>query len=421
MEFRPKSTFENRTSRNNKTHRGFNNFNKPRMTQSPKMTTNKLRYSTQKEKLYSLNDINDKITNSKGPKLPKQYKRLTDKELNQYYGNDKLVGWSYDKLFINQYFQKFKNPQNAVNKKSENLDKLQKKYNTNLLKSENNKDNEISNQNNNGENNKIVIFKRPFSQRNKKPQKIILATKRNYIWMPKNYRKYDLQVKNPRMISTTLSFDISLKRIPSYTHKEICQKMNNTDIFFVKDKKNNNNNRIKSSYIFSESDVFCKKNDKINLSKSGETYLFKHNSLKKYTPLNESNSRWKPGVNYPNLINHPSTDYSILSPNMKNNQYIRTKQTIFEESKNINKNKISDALQKKILFFNPTHKQKGLAEFIDITKNGSGNPGKDYVNKFKENPLCFQRNSEVCATFGDVYYNYRNVSTRPFMKERFES
>lgn len=417
MEFCPISSFEYRTSRNNKIYRGFNHFNKQRINQSPKISTNKLKYSTKKEKLYSLNDINDKITNSKGPKIPKQYKRLTDKELNQYYGNDKLVGWSYDKLLINKYFQQFKTPQNIVNKKIENLTESHKENDTNLL---NNNKNKISNHNNN-ENNKKVGFKRPFSQRNKKSQRFIPATKRNDIWMPKDYKKYDLQVKNPRIISTALSFDISLKRIPSYSYQEIRKKMNNTDIFFTKDKNNNNNKRIKSSYIFSESDVFCVKNDKVNLSKCGETYLFKHNSLKKYTPINESNSRWKPGVNYPNLINHPSTDYSILSPSMKNDQCIRTKQSIFEESKNINKNKINDAYQKKISFFNPTHKQKGLGKFIDITKNGSGNPGKDYVNKFKENPLCFQKNSEVCATFGDVYYNYKNVSTRPFMKERFES
>jgi len=52
------------------------------------------------QKLYSLNDINDKITNSKGPKLSKQYKRLTDNELDKCFGNDKLIGWNQDKLFI---------------------------------------------------------------------------------------------------------------------------------------------------------------------------------------------------------------------------------------------------------------------------------------------------------------------------------
>ena len=423
MEFRPKSTFEYRTSRNNKAYRCFNNMNKQRIIQSPKISSNTLRCNTQNEKLYSLNDINDKITNSKGPKLSKQYKRLSDKELKKFYGNDKLIGWNYDKLFINRYFKICKTSQNTFNKKIDNLDELQKKCDTKLLKSENNKNNEITNEKNtNNDKNKISIFKRAISQRNKKSQRIIPATTRKDIWMPKNFQKYDLQVKNPRMINTQFSSDISLKRIPSYSYKEICNKMTNTDIFFIKDKnKKNDNKRIKSSFIFSESDIFSVKNDKINLSKSGEKYLFKCNLLKKYTSLNESNSRWQPGVNYPNLINHHSTDYSILSPNMKNNTYIRTKRSIFEESKNINKNQRNDAYQKKILFFNPTHKQKGLAEFIDITKNGAENPGKDYVNKYKENPLCFQRNSEVCATFGDVYYNYKNVSTKPFMKERFES
>ena len=198
--------------------------------------------------------------------------------------------------------------------------------------------------------------------------------------------------------------------------------MKDSDIFSLKEQNvvKNVNRRIKSSYIFGESDIFCKKNDKVNLSKSGETYLFKPNLGIKYTASNESNSRWQPGTNYPNLINHPSTNFNILSPNVKNNQFNKTKQIIFEECKNIKRNNNDEGYQKKLLFFSPAHKQKGMGEFIDITRNGSGNPGRDFISKYKENPLCFQRNSEVCATFGDIYYNYKNFSAKPFIKDRFE-
>ena len=78
MEFRPKSTFEHRTSRNNMTYRRFNKFNIDNRNQSPKIFTNRMRYLPFQHKLYSLNDINDKLTNSKGPKLAKQYKRLIE-------------------------------------------------------------------------------------------------------------------------------------------------------------------------------------------------------------------------------------------------------------------------------------------------------------------------------------------------------
>ena len=424
MEYLPKSKFESKTSKNNLTNRYFNNYNSEKIIQSPKITPNKLRNSLQEPKLYSLLDINDKITNSKGPKLSKQYKRLTDKELNKYYGNDKLIGWNYDKLFINKFLKSAKTPKTAVN--SKNIIKLStketnnnKNNNTQLFQLDDNKitPNTISN------NSKKNYLKRPNTGNQKTIGKIIPSTKRNDIWMPKNFKDYDLLVKNPKMMDKNSSQEELFKRVQSFSYNEIKKKMNDTDIFFTKNgnKTRSVNRRIKSSYIFSESDIFCRKNDRVNLSKSGETYLFKTYYGKKYTSSNESNSRWQPGVNYPNFMNYPSTNFNILSPNAKNSQYNKTKQIILEECKNYNKDKKDDGFQKKLSFFNPTHKQKGVGEFIDITKNGSGNPSRDFVNKYKENPLCFQRYSEVCATFGDVYYNYKNVSTRPFMKERFES
>ena len=427
MELRPKSQFESRTTKYKSTQKHFNNFSYDTKNQSPKISSNKLRNYLYEPKLYSLIDINDKITNSKGPKLSKLYKRLTDKELNERYGNNKLIGWNYDKLFINNYIKFHKTHKNTVNSNNNNLiPKSDVKKNNNDNKTfsglENNKNNEKSNKTIDQSNQRLFL-KRPNTGIVNKSQKIIPATKRNDIWMPKNYKKYDLQVKNPRAMTSKSVQEERLIKIPSFSYNEIRKKMNDTDIFFTKNitKIRNVNRRIKSSYIFSESDPFCNHNDRINLSKSGEKYLFKTIINQKYTTSNESNSRWQPGVNYPNLINHPSTSFNILSPNIKNSQYNRTKQTIFEESKNLNKNKNEEGYQKKILFFNPTHKQKGIGEFIDITKNGAGNPGRDFIQKYRENPLCFQRSSDVCATFGDIYNNYKNVSTKPFMKERFES
>ena len=420
MEFRPKSTFETRSSRNKKSYRCFDNFKCENVIKNQNILPGKISYILQEKKLYSLSDINEKITNSKGPNLRKQHVRLTDEQLNKFYGNGKLIGWNHDKLFIKNYFKALKHPSSAYNLKMHTIDMNMKKDN----KLENRKTTEQlnSNKTNIDSINKTDI-KNKNPKKEKKLQRIIPATKCNDMWMPKNYKKYDLIVKNPLLIDTKISQDSFLKKLPFFSYEQIRKKMHETDIFFTKEKKSekNINRRIKSSYIFGESDIFCQKNDKVNLSKSGEKYLFKPNILKKYTSSNESNSRWQPGINYPNLINHPSTNFNILSPNVRNNQYNRTKQSIFEECKNINKNKNDDAYQKKLLFFNPTHKQKGMGEFIDLTKNGSSNPGKEFINKYKENSQCCQRSSEVCANFGDVYYNYKNVSTKPFMKERFES
>jgi hypothetical protein len=121
MEFRPKSTIEMRSSRNKKSYRCFNNFKCENITKNSNILTNKLTYSSQEKKLYSLSDINEKITNSKGPNLRKQHIRLTDNELNKFFGNNKLIGWNHDKLFIRNYFKMLKVPQSAFNSKNKKI------------------------------------------------------------------------------------------------------------------------------------------------------------------------------------------------------------------------------------------------------------------------------------------------------------
>ena len=105
MEFRPKSTFETRSSRNKKSYRCFDNFKCENVIKNQNILPGKISYILQEKKLYSLSDINEKITNSKGPNLRKQHVRLTDEQLNKFYGNDKLIGWNHDKLFIKNYFK----------------------------------------------------------------------------------------------------------------------------------------------------------------------------------------------------------------------------------------------------------------------------------------------------------------------------
>ena len=275
----------------------FNNFKSEKINQSPKILSNKLRNLSYEQKLYSLNDINDKITNSKGPKLSKQYKRLTDKELDKYYGNNKLIGWNYDKFFLNKYFKMMKASESEINTKSnKNLivdsETIKNSNKPKLIQIKNDKNTEKSNLNAvNSYANKKVFLKRPSTGAEKK---IIPATKRNDIWMPRNFKNYDLLVKNPRMINKKSAQEEMFQKIPSFSYNEIRKKMNDTAPFFSKEQKitRNGKRRIKSSYIFSESDIFCRKNDKINLSKSGEIYLFKPNLKPKYTSSNESNSRW---------------------------------------------------------------------------------------------------------------------------------
>ena len=65
-----------------------NNNNNVGICQSPKLKNGKMRYLLENKKLFSLLDLNEKITNSKGPSLPIQFKRLNSKEINDLFNAD---------------------------------------------------------------------------------------------------------------------------------------------------------------------------------------------------------------------------------------------------------------------------------------------------------------------------------------------
>ena len=462
MESRPKSTFELRRKNINDDY--LNIYNEKGINQSPKIFSNKIRDLRGEKKLFSLIDINHKITNSKGTTLPMQYKRLTPEEINNYFHNDKLVGWSYDKPLINKYKKRIKEAITSLNSKKifdkkdlpnigykvdnnsniKNVSHEQSKKKESTSKSEIIENKNILNQNNRNSkktlnssysnvDGNIYIKKREInhnilsaiqprnrnqSQENKN-QILFSPTKRNDSWMPKNYKNYELLVKNPNLLFLKLKEDSLKRKIPFDTSKEISKKMYDSDVFFAKNKTKINEvfPKKNNSTIYTNSDIFCIKKDTVSLSKCGETYLFKSFSKNKYTPVNESNSKWEPSSNLPNLMNYTSKEFNIISPDKKTNSKTRPK--IIEESKiRFKNNNIIDENNKN-LFFNPTNKQKGISEFIDITQNGSGNPGREFVKSFKDNSLCFHKNSDVCATFGDIHLDYKNICTRPFVKEKF--
>ena len=454
MEYRPKSTFEIRTNKRNNNYNYLNFYNSNGINQSPKISSNKIRNILDEKKLFSLVDINEKITNSKGTSFPNQYKRLSQDEINKQFGMDKLEGWNYNRLLINKYVKRIQTSKSSFNSKnsldgnelpsiekkkskiksisqpkqvSDNKDNflnLENQNNKNLIKNDINSktsvnilNNSINDENKINNNNLNSIKK---TKNDNKVQYIYPTNKRNDRWMPKNYQNYELLVKNPNILYHKLKEDSIKRKIPFFNSKEISKKMNDTDVFFVKNKtivKNILTQKKYSSSIYTDSDIYCNKNDIPNLSKCGETYLFKSNPKNKYTTVNESNSKWEPSSNLPNLINYPSIEYNILCPDKKN--YNKTRKNIIEECKNKTKNNNNNDDKNNNIYFNPTHKQKGLAEFIDITQNGSGNPGREFVKTFKDNPFCCQKNSDVCATFGDIHMDYNSTCTRPFIKERF--
>ena len=63
---------------------------------------------------------------------------------------------------------------------------------------------------------------------------------------------------------------------------------------------------------------------------------------------------------------------------------------------------------------NPIYRQKGIGEFIDITRNGGNNVGKDFLGYYSKNNKCFMKHNEVCADFYDSYIFYKDICEKPF-------
>lgn len=532
MKFRPRTTFENRNRCCIPYQTNSNVFSESKdIYQSPKIQTNKIRTldNGKKKKLFSLLDIDDKITNCRGTSTNNQYKRLSTNEIDKMFGVTYRVGWNYDKGLLEKFMNRTKTPHQKYNfsntfMKNENKEKNNndnnynektltkneknmipsfsepcfeikndlkqnikkntdnikekkvrilrnievdnninegiifsennnncvhtldtaekniKKYNLNDNTKENNvtsKDTNINNYNNTistaknvskelSNNNKTNINsvlnppRTPLKlkkNRNEKKREIIEAistpTDRNDRWLPKNYSDYELLVKNPKLLQQKLNQDSFSGKLPYCTLNDIVNKVNNTDIFFINspsyiEERKNINQKKNASIKYTGSDIFGVKNDLNNLLKCGENYLFKNTPKPKYTSSRESNSKWAPNQNnLPSLFNYQSTGYNITCPDKKANA--KTKQIVMEESYNRGEG------------VNPTHKQKAMSEFIDITKNGSGNPGRDFIKNFKENKLCCFKKSDVCATFGDIHKIYKDLCNKPFIIDKFSN
>ena len=110
------------------------------------------------------------------------------------------------------------------------------------------------------------------------------STSVNDKWMPHKYREHERLIKTAHCKRNT-GFASNL---PEVNVKKIKQKMQESDIFFLKnsekakeniDKVQENHHKSKA-IDFQESDVFMIKNNKIALDKNGEKYLEANKSNK---------------------------------------------------------------------------------------------------------------------------------------------
>ena len=177
------------------------------------------------------------------------------------------------------------------------------------------------------------------------------------------------------------------------------------------------NKRIKPNN-YNSSDIFHQKYNIENLAKCSEKYLFKEKPKDKYYITRESESRWSPKTPFLGFMNSPSTENNILNPSKKNTiGYTRDKITteINEYKKKIIEEKKMDRkISKSVNYMNPIYRQKGIGEFIDITRNGGNNVGKDFLGFYSRNDKCFRKNNDVGATFYDSYLFYKDICEKPF-------
>ena len=362
-------------------------------------------------KLFSLIDINDKITNSKGTSLPIQYKRFTEEEMNKKILINYKKGRSYGKDLINKikeksnkYYNEKSNSEreyktnlkinihNSNEEKIKKIDKEKRNPSMNLseyklnIKSMNNKS-------------KFNIFKKPSkmltSNSNQNPKKFQMKIRKDK-YLPKNYSTYELLVKNPELINKTQNSNVP-HLIKNFSQKEIREKFVETDIFFQKTTKKTEDDFSKkvSNYPnFQNSDIFNIKNDKTSINKSGEKYLFNKNKIT-FNSNFESKSEWDLKNIKPTLLNHSSKNYNILNPSTKS----FSKEEISEKKNN-----------------NDFHKQKVFSEYYDLTRIYAPNINKEYVKTFNESNDIFKKKNNLCESYFNIHHMYKDLCSKPFIK-----
>ena len=336
------------------------------------------------KKLFSLLDIKPKFR-SKAPNLPNQYKRKIYSNLD-YYLYDKNSKQNLSQIpQIERYGKK---EEKKILKKI-NLKKSQSRrerlykpicwdnYDINEIKKE--------------QKDKLKPEGFEFHQKNS-----ILNNKQNYI--KNNYVKLD-----PKK-----SFILIRKMNKLKAYK--------SNIFFSDNDENNKINLYKKEIAsdrrremykkYKDSDIFNLRNDKNIIQKSGEhSFLSKkaqNQDKDTYNPSSETLLCWRLRKPLPGLINHTSSKYDLFNRDMKN--ISKTKETIVEEVK-----KLSES-------FNPSHRQKGLTEYIHLSRVAAPNVNQDYLNAFEKNPNVFRRRNDFSSEFYDIYNQYSSLCDKPFAK-----
>jgi hypothetical protein len=420
---------------NNSNNNALNNKNKVNssydrsLQQSPKIGTGRLRPLSSKPRPFSLLDFDDKKNLTKGTNLPSQMKRYPEKELNKLIGDTSKRAGNNDckkKLiqnFLNKEDKDNKNLKmkrnNTIDAESKlHIDKKDMKKNLTINIGEsiniNNKKEKSHTEKNLKKIKKEIEEKKNPEPTFHRPLSAQLRTKKDR-WLPKGYPEYEYCILHQKFFNENLKKNPFIKNELIYNIKEIKDKSNKSDIFFLGPKTEKeaeilvNSNKQKAGNYNTKlgSDAFMQKRDIANLMKTSETYLFKNIN---YPKTNELTSYWSARANVPSYINSPSVEYNILNPKAKG--ITKTKERMQNECEK----KKNDEGRNYVNYINPIFRQKSISEFYNITKGGM-NKNMAFEKLYRENPRSFCRNNNICTLHSDLYNKYKGISERPFMNQ----
>ena len=356
-----------------------------RINMNLKKNTKTLNYnnkydSKSQKNLFSLIDIKDQFY-SKAPNVPNQFKRKIYSKID-YYLYDKNSKQNLDKIpQIESYNYRDENNNKKIKQKQSS--RKERLY-------------------------KPVCWDNADIKEIKKEPKDKL--------MPLGYEYYEKIIYDNSKNYIKNNY-VKIKEPKDYILLRKMNKLKNykSNIFFLENEDNNKmdtyNKKITSQNRkdlyskFRDSDIFNLRKDKNIINKSGEHSFFskriKNNNVI-YNANNETLLGWKLRKPLPCFMNYSSSEYSLLNREMKN--IGNTKEGIIEEVKKISEN------------FNPTHKQKGLTEFIHLSRVSAPNINEDYNKAIKENPDIFKKKNDFSSEFYDIYGKYNSLCDKPFQR-----
>ena len=393
------------TSRIKLTQKKYTNF----LCQSPKIQSYGFTTKSQ-PKLFSILDINDKY-HSKAPSLPNQYKRKIYSNIYNLLYNKNKRGLIFKIPQIEPKIKKIPDEKIKIkkNKSEDNIDKLlltmsrkERLYKPQCW------DNASYEQIKKGQRDKLMPEGYEFYEKN------LLENNKNYI--KNNYVK----INNTNIKEKKKNSNIELENNKSPVEKEsiLIRKLNKLNQYksniFFEERRDDNKNKEKYPKIiekkrslyskYLDSDIFNLRNNYQIKKKSGEHSFFEENKPKKnmYNSNNETLLGWKLRKPMPSFLNYESSKFNLFNRDMKNTG--KTKENIIKEVKKVDEN------------FNPTHKQKGLTEFIELSRVSAPNINVDYNKAINEDPNIFKKKNNISSEFYDLHNHYNNLCDKPFQK-----